>query len=289
MAGRFFLFVSFFLPISGSKYCASIDSTTASGASGYFSIQFSPGLANYSYLLDLTHFDAGTCDLSLGLTYHIHSYWTNTSVSSSANSFCGTGSTYAGGHFDPNLACGPNSQDASGLCVNLGRTSTSVPAYTYSCSPSNYQSGRYAYCELGDLSNKFGRAYSDSGTRLFQQSTPLMDFQPPYEANYKQGDALSYQWQSVVFHCGATNSRLVCAEFLVLGEGEECGASSKSKSDDESGGQWSSGEWNSLAKLLVGLTVGLVVVGSIVGVLVWRQQQQRGEGDSDRAHLNQRV
>jgi hypothetical protein len=288
MIGGLFLFLSFFLPTSGSKYCASIDSSTASGASGYFSMQIFPGKANYSFFLDLTHFDTGTCDLSIGLSYHIHTYWTNTSVTSSANSFCGA--AYAGGHYDPNLACGPNSQDANGLCVNLGRTATSTPPYSYSCNPSNYQSGRYAFCELGDFSNKFGFSLADSGTRIFQQSTPLADYQPPYEANYKQGDAVSYQWQSIVFHCGQTNTRLVCAEFLEIDDGDECGASSKSKSDDDEVGEWATGEWNSLAKLLVGLTVGLVVVGSIVGVIIWRQRSSGAmNSDSDRSLLNQRV
>jgi hypothetical protein len=261
-----FLLFSFFVSVSGTSFCATLDSTTTGGASGYFSAQFFPGSANYSYYLDLTHFDTGTCDLTSGLSFHFHTYWNNASVTSSSNSFCG--GSYTGGHFDPNLACGSSSQDAGSKCVELGRTSTSTPPYVYSCNTSNYQKGRYAYCELGDLSNKFGRAFANAGTRIFEQTTPHQDFQPPYVANYKQGDALSYQWQSIVFHCGQTNDRLVCAEFLMTEE--ECGASTNSDSNDDND-PWAAGGWNSLAKLLVGLSVGIVAVGVVVGVVIWRR------------------
>jgi hypothetical protein len=274
------LLFSFFLSAFGTKFCANIDSTTSGGASGYFSAQFTPGSANYSYYLDLTHFDTGTCDLTSGLSFHFHTYWKNSSVSSSSNSFCG--GSFTGGHFDPNLACGPSSQDAGNKCVDLGRTSTSTPPYIYSCNTTNYQKGRYAYCELGDIAGKFGRAFANTGTRIFEHLAPLEDFQPPYVANYKQGDALSYQWQSIVFHCGQTNDRLVCAEFLMTDDDEECGTSTNSNSNDDNNDPWSTGGWNSLSKLLVGLSVGIVVIGVVAGVVIWRKKSK----DEDRTPLN---
>lgn len=277
------LLFSFILNCLCSNYCATISSLTSSGSSGYFSIKYSNGTSSYTFLLDLTSFNTGTCDLSKGLTYHFHTYWNNKSVTSSSNSYCG--SSYTGFHFDPNLACGPNSQDANtGKCAAIGRTTTSIPPYVYSCNTTNYKNGRYAYCETGDLSNKFGYAYANPGTRIFQELTPLVDYQPPYEANYKQGDAMSYQWQSIVFHCAETNARLVCAEFIKTDE--KCGNSISSDSDDDDKvDPWSAGHWNSLAKLLVGLFVGFAAIAVIAGFFIWKKHNS----ESNRGLLNSRV
>lgn len=263
-----FLLFSFILC---SNYCATISSNTASGSIGYFSASIFNGTGTYSFSLDLTSFNTGTCDLSKGLTYHFHTYWNNNTVTSSSNSYCGA--SYTGFHFDPNFACGPNSQDANtGKCAALNRTTTSKPPYVYSCNPTNYQNGRYAYCETGDISNKFGYAFAKPGTRIFEELNPLVDYQPPYDANYKQGDAMSYQWQSIVFHCAETNARLVCAEFIKTDE--KCGNSISNDSKDDDNDPWSTGEWNSLAKLLVGLFVGIAVVGAVAGFFIWKNNNK---------------
>jgi hypothetical protein len=268
----FLTFLSFFLLIESRKYCAKILPSQSNGADGYFSASIENGRANYTYSLDLTHFNTGTCNLTKGLTYHFHTYWKNTSTTSGANGYCGT--SYTGYHFDPNLACGPNSEDSkTGKCAALGRTSTSIPPYQYSCNTTNYQNGRYAFCETGDISNKFGKAYAQPSTRIFQQLTILTDYQPPYDANYKQGDALSYQWQSIVFHCAESNARLVCAEFVLTDE--ECGNSIQSSNGDNGIGSWSTGGWNKLAKLLVGLAVGIVGLGVVIGLIAWRKHSSQ--------------
>ena len=278
----FFLFSSYYSFINSHSYCATIQSNTASGASGYFSAKIYNGTGSYYFYLDLTHFNTGTCDLTKGLTYHFHTYWKNTSVTSSSHTYCGSG--FTGFHFDPNFACGPNSQDANtGKCAALGRTATSTPPYIYSCNTTNYKNGRYAFCETGDTSNKFGHSIANPGTRIFQELTPLIDYQPPYDANYKQGDVMSYQWQSIVFHCAESNARLVCAEFIQTNE--KCGSSIASDSDNNKINPWSSGHWNSLAKLLVGLTVGIVVIGAIAGFFIWKKTKD----ESSTGLINSRL
>lgn len=54
--------------------------------------------------------EADSCTIENGLVYHVHSFWNNETVSSSANSFCGA--SYTGGHYDPSLACSSASEDA---------------------------------------------------------------------------------------------------------------------------------------------------------------------------------
>ncbi len=128
---------------SSTKFCATFSNSQASGATGYFAMEIIDGYARYSYNLNLTSFTlASTCSLSSGgLKYHIHSYWTNTSVSSAAGP-TSCGSSYLGGHYDPNYACSASSQQITSGCVNLGRTSSQ--GYTYSCNTTSYNEGYYS-------------------------------------------------------------------------------------------------------------------------------------------------
>ena len=117
---------------------------------------------------------------------------------------------YIGLHYDPNLACSPNSQNASTGCITLGRVS---PNYAYNCTQQNYAQGKYSYCEVGDISGKNGNIYPSAGTTdMFALSTPFTDYQPPYAVNYGFIDTNSLQWTSFVFHCAATGARLVCGK-----------------------------------------------------------------------------
>jgi hypothetical protein len=245
------------------NYCATVSPEQAAGASGYFVAKIVNQTAQYMFSLDLTNFDAGVCDLSQGLTYHFHSYWKNASVTSSANSYCG--GSYCGGHFDPNLACSPFSQDIGSYCVALGRTATSTPPYTYSCNSSNYLNEKYPLCETGDLSGKFGRVLPSSNGRVFQQSS-ILDIFPPYDASFKTSTVITKPWQSIVFHCPASNARLVCAEFVLS---EECGDSIRSDSDDKN--EWSISEWDTLTKILLSAAVVLVVGGMVAAFIVLRK------------------
>ena len=51
-------------------------------------------------------------------------------------------------HYDPSLACSPDSQSYATLCPSIGRT---APAYTYNCTSSLYKKGYHDFCEVGDL------------------------------------------------------------------------------------------------------------------------------------------
>eukprot|EP01035_Chromulina_nebulosa_P020958 gene20958-27162_t len=175
-------------------------------------MEIEDGHAMYSYKLNLTNFAlASSCSLSSsGLKYHIHSYWTNGSVTSSAGStYCG--SAYTGGHYDPNFACSSSSQEISSGCVNLGRTSSQ--GYTYSCNTTLYKEGDYSNCEVGDLSGKIGIMYPQANSLLFSANTTAIDYLPAYIANYKTSIKNAIMWSSIVFHCGANNNRLLCASF----------------------------------------------------------------------------
>lgn len=194
---------------NAAQYCANILPGYTNGASGNVALQISEGSATYGLYLDLTNFTPNpSCNLTQGLNYHIHSYWNNQTSSSASNSFCGA--TNTGGHYDPNFACSPYSQNYSNACLDLGRQS---PGYTYSCSSTVYSEGKYSACEIGDISGKNGKLMPKHGTLVFELSTPFVDYQPPYEVNYNAVDTNSLQWTSVVFHCPATNGRLVCAKF----------------------------------------------------------------------------
>lgn len=194
---------------SSSNYCAQIDGSESNGAKGYFAMQINSGKALYSYKLDLTDLmlQDHSCNLSSGMYYHIHSYWTNTNNSAAGAELCGASNT--GGHYDPNLACGYTSE----ACALLNRTSAS----SYKCNKEDYMAGKYQFCQIGDLSGKFGMATPTSSGLVFEELM-LVDYRPPYLSNYLQDDSISSMWSSVVFHC-SDNTRLVCAKFQMVSGG----------------------------------------------------------------------
>lgn len=207
-------------PLSTS-YCASFD-TSQSGVNGYFAmtIDESAGLSYYDFKVDLSQYsNPDSCDLSQGIKYHIHSYWTNTTSSNTyGKAACGT----TGGHFDPYLACSGSSQYQNTpvtypgpLCPLINRA---APNYTYPCSSTSFAAGYLQGCEVGDLSGKFGIV--TSSTTVYASSSLLIDPLGPAIIDYGYGDVQSVteytnMWNSIVFHCkDTTNTRLFCAQFL---------------------------------------------------------------------------
>jgi hypothetical protein len=186
-----------------TSYTAAFDPFT--GVSGGIQMKITSVAMYYSYTLDLTNFET-TCDLSQGLSYHIHTYWKDESATSSIKT-CGD----AGGHYDPYLACGPSSQAAGDLCKALNRTASQ--GYVYDCKPDVYSTGRHYACEVGDLSGKFGRMMPDpANPRRFVGS--YVDPSPPLTPNFGKADGIANQWASFVVHCPSDNSRVMCAAFL---------------------------------------------------------------------------
>ena len=202
-----------------SCYTAKLDPASASGASGIFQMEYAANSrATYSYNLDLTDFTgfAATCNPSNGLSYHAHSYWTNTTSDSGANAFCGA--PYTGGHYDPSLACSTASEDIKGNCVSLGRTADMGYVYSSQCNSVNYAAGNQALCEVGDFSGKFGALKpTASGGLVFGGF--VRDEVAPFTGNFKAADAVAKPWSSIVFHCKDDASRILCAN-LVFEEGE---------------------------------------------------------------------
>eukprot|EP01038_Epipyxis_sp_PR26KG_P011899 gene11899-15922_t len=257
------LLILYLLPIASilaNNYCATI---SAGGAQGFVALVTKNNVAYYNLSLSLENF-ATSCPLQYGLTYHIHSYWSNTSASSTV---CGSAAT--GGHFDPNFACSNASQSYSTSCKNLGRTKPL--GYTYNCSTTNYHFGRYSFCEVGDLSGKMGKLNYNSATqKLF--STSFTDFQPPYDANFKLSDQTSLPWSSVVFHCGSTGARLLCAEFSTSTASSSCStffSSINGATDDDDGGfHFSSDDTIYTASELNAAVVLSVFISLIFGVII---------------------
>ena len=120
-------------------------------------------------------------------------------------------------HYDPYLACGYKSLN----CTALGR----IGGYT--CTPSIFNSGQYAKCQVGDLSGKFGDVMATAAGPKFQQLTPLYDNLPPVAANHLSGgNSKTSMFSSVVFHCPVGKKvRLVCAKLQLVPEGQSSACS----------------------------------------------------------------
>lgn len=207
------------LATATSCYTAKLDPSSSSGASGFFQMEYAANSrATYTYNLDLTSFTgfASTCNPSNGLTYHAHSFWTNSTSDSGANAFCGA--SYTGGHYDPSLACSGSSEDIKANCVALGRTADKGYVYANQCNSAAYAAGNQALCEVGDFSGKFGALKPTVGGGLVFQGF-VRDEVAPFAANYKAADAVAKPWSSVVFHCKDDASRILCGN-LVFEEGE---------------------------------------------------------------------
>ena len=175
-----------------------------------------------------------------------------------------------GGHYDPNLACGYDSN----RCNALNRTAVT------SCTPSKYAEGKFELCQIGDLSGKFDLA---KGTTVFSQTSVLRDFQPPYPSDFLVANGFKDMWSSIVFHC-SDDARLVCAKFkLVTHDAPSlCSFPPTSASYIET----LEGKVKKGSKNLVVLGVAMfafIVVYTIVIVLVWWRQMniRKKLADSD--------
>ena len=123
----FYIFIIIVLNLSitvyssseSKSYCAKFDnnyetSTTTGTLEGSFKMMIDDKnhIAEYTYYLNLGNFSVLdlNCDLSAGLTYHVHSNWENTDDTSSLG---GTdcGASFTGFHFDPTFACSETSEN----------------------------------------------------------------------------------------------------------------------------------------------------------------------------------
>jgi hypothetical protein len=180
------------------RYCSHINLNTGDGAEGWFAMEIdqATSTAKYKFEIDFSAY-TGTCNVSKGVKYHIHSSWA--SPEGASTSQCGAVDT--GAHYDPTFACGPASAYADSNCVSLQRTATF--GYEYNCSSSQFMAGNFPICELGDLSGKFGYAQP---INLVMSSGVLKDPLGPYVIDYNA------KWLSIVWHCMDSNDdRFLCA------------------------------------------------------------------------------
>jgi hypothetical protein len=102
-----------------------------------------------------------------------------------------------GGHWDPSLACGPNSQFIGTTCTGFQSVYISTGAYSTRCTTTTPAGSG---CEYGDIGGKVGKIQLRKGTQYFKDpfiQTPVADF---------------YEHLSVVFHCDGA-PRVACANF----------------------------------------------------------------------------
>ena len=198
-----------FIPENGHEFVANFDQTDVKGS---FKINVKDnGNAHYKFKVNLNDFVShNNCDITDGLTYHIHSYWNDNYSSSAVGPDCGA--EYTGGHYDPFLACGPATSNTD-ECGALARTKDDN--YEYLCNPESHSRGEYQKCEVGDLSGKFGKVVPISPYNLIYEFESE-DVFGPVKANFdvNEYDGITKSWASAVFHCSADGgSRQFCAKF----------------------------------------------------------------------------
>jgi len=200
------------LPTVTANYVGSYKATFPGG--GWFKIEIDPvGTATYSWYFDLSASNpyVTTAQIQKGLQFHIHTNQTT---------MCGS----TGNHYDPFLACGPKSEFYNTLCPLLGRTASSTPPYSYKCNTTNYAAGLTDFCEVGDLSGKYGdMTYypGNIGTKQYTfAGSAGPDINPPLPASHFQSplksSALgSSTWAEIVFHStDGLGTKLLCAPLL---------------------------------------------------------------------------
>ena len=269
-----------------TSYCASFNPVTTNGVSGFFTVTVdtAQGLAYYDFSINLSKYLAGvngnpSCNLKKGLKYHIHSYWTNSSMSTYGANSCGASQTSA--HYDPNFACSPYSQYETAptlLCGKLFRTS---PHYQYTCNSTVFGSGKLDNCEVGDLSGKFGPSMGVKQIYAAPGGAVLVDPLPPRVADYRSSKMLitnfTAPWQSIVFHCndGETTPpvRLFCAKFTTsLGACQTQGAAFVPMSSTPAAAP-STYSKSQFGGALAGASIICILGGMLAGVLIMRYQQ----------------
>jgi len=295
------------------KFCAVLDPSASSGASGYFGmvIDSVTGTATYGYNIDFSKFTAPAApvDLSGGLPWHIHTYWKNMAGQNSGNiDTCISANT--GGHYDPNLACGPASETAATLCSTLSRTAPL--GYTYSCASAAFQGGHFGLCEVGDLSGKFGTiAYPPPNNVATRTGSSIYtDPTAAYAKDYLVANAghtptptpnglnITLPWSSIVWHA-SSSQRILCAVFIEdtlnnspcysgLAFGDIANPDAPTQATTYTSGEVATS---------VGVSIGLTFLGSIaVGFLLWyfdyislnsknRKIRANGGSKGDRAHI----
>jgi len=211
----------------GDDYSESDDGFTAAGDHPTFLYQFDPdtaagvsGVVQVKYLsadstvarvtaaLDFGGVDQtaiqsfdGNCTAPVtAYKWHVHVKWSDEQPNASA-SFGDCAKAITGNHYDPLLACGPNSEFVGTDDCPADRTKN------YACSPANYANDP-SVCEKGDLAGKFGDLIVDLDDGDYQDTV----FGSWIDDSYPTVGENTPEW-NVILHavCGSATPRIACA------------------------------------------------------------------------------
>ncbi|KAF0691886.1 Aste57867_16970 [Aphanomyces stellatus] len=126
--------------------------------------------------------------------WHIHTKWTHgDGRSSGVLSHCSLAA--AGNHYDPDYACGPNSE-------YVGTNTCKEITPTYECTPATYAVNPLA-CERGDLSGKLGDMLVDAHGKITHSWV---------DPHYPDLHESTPEWNMMLHAvCGKATPRVVCA------------------------------------------------------------------------------
>ncbi|CAK5218348.1 unnamed protein product [Aphanomyces euteiches] len=177
--------------------------TTVVGAPGSAEIKANLDLTNANWSA-LQAFD-GNCTGSpvTEFTWHIHSVWNNTKSSEFTT---GCSLAKAGNHYDPDFACGPNSEYIK---------DPKCAGKTYACNTTTYAANPSA-CEKGDLSGHVGKMKATDGKIVASWSD---------KGNYPSVAEHKPTW-NIMLHavCGSVTPRFICATGAVSTESLDAGS-----------------------------------------------------------------
>ncbi|KDO29542.1 hypothetical protein SPRG_05498 [Saprolegnia parasitica CBS 223.65] len=179
------------------------DPTLSGGVAGHVAVHYHGYGATIAANLDVSGANwtaLSTADANCkgpidSYTWHVHTKWSN-KASSAFLSGCGL--AIAGNHYDPTLACGPNSEH---ITAETCKATVAQAGFAYNCTPASYAECDSA-CEAGDLSGKVGKMAAKAGKIR----------ETWFDPHYPAFDEATAQW-NVMLHavCGKATPRFVCA------------------------------------------------------------------------------
>lgn len=150
---KFFDLLRSYFSHTSASLCLMRAEFNTDGVTGYIKAQYvNEDVVDFDVNIDLGDFqpDAGELSSGMELTWHLHTEWNNKNIHSGANNQCAF--SLAGNHYDPAVACSPNSEwvNSDGICY--GPDGEVANSTDYMCAPTSAQT----MCERGDISGKLG-------------------------------------------------------------------------------------------------------------------------------------
>jgi hypothetical protein len=184
-------------------YTYTFDPEYSAGVSGTVKVQYAGPFSTFAVLSaeldfsdvdqsEIAAFDGNCTEAVTAYKWHIHVKWPNDYESESFEQ-CALAIT--GNHYDPLLACGPNSEF-------VGTDDCLLKTPKYNCNPDEYAKDPLV-CEKGDLAGKFGDFELDSYNTVSAQY---------YDPNYPLPEENTPEW-NIILHavCGKATPRIACA------------------------------------------------------------------------------